>query len=257
MSKFYDTSSLLLLYDFSEPIVFSSISLKELEEIKTSNHKSEEVRSQARRILNALNDNAIKHETIIYNNSMLKPIEKANLDINNDSKILATALYYKRSNPECIFVTNDLALKAIASCFFNKDNIQSIIPIEDTYTGYVEVAMSDEALAEFYNNLNQNKYGIKTNQYIVIRNADGEVVDKMCWTGSTFRPVKYYTFCSHYLGEIKPKTGDIYQVLAMDSLVNNQITLLKGAAGTGKSMLAMAYLFNQLYKHKIDKIIVF
>ena len=43
----------------------------------------------------------------------------------------------------------------------------------------------------------------------------------------------------------------------MDSLANNQITLLKGPAGTGKSYLSLAYLFSLLDKHKIDKIVIF
>ena len=59
------------------------------------------------------------------------------------------------------------------------------------------------------------------------------------------------------MGETKPKSQDIYQVFAMDSLVNNQITMLKGPAGSGKTWLALSYLFHLLGKHKIDKIIIF
>jgi predicted ribonuclease YlaK len=46
-------------------------------------------------------------------------------------------------------------------------------------------------------------------------------------------------------------------MLAADALSNNQITMLKGPAGTGKSYLAMAYLLHKLDRNKIDKIIVF
>ena len=56
-------------------------------------------------------------------------------------------------------------------------------------------------------------------------------------------------------GKIKPK--DEYQLIAMDSLQNNKITMLRGAAGTGKSYLALAYLFFLLEHHSIDKIIIF
>ena len=41
------------------------------------------------------------------------------------------------------------------------------------------------------------------------------------------------------------------------ALNNNQITMLKGPAGTGKSYLALSYLLNRLEKRKIDKIIIF
>ena len=56
-------------------------------------------------------------------------------------------------------------------------------------------------------------------------------------------------------GTIKPI--DPYQELAMDSLKYNQITLLKGPAGTGKSLLSLAYLFKLLEENKIDRIIIF
>jgi len=45
--------------------------------------------------------------------------------------------------------------------------------------------------------------------------------------------------------------------MAADSLLNNQITMIKGPAGTGKSYLAVGYLFYLLEKGKIDKIIIF
>ena len=43
----------------------------------------------------------------------------------------------------------------------------------------------------------------------------------------------------------------------MDSLVHNKITMIKGRAGSGKTHLSLGYLFNQLEKDRIDKIIVF
>ena len=51
--------------------------------------------------------------------------------------------------------------------------------------------------------------------------------------------------------------GDVYQLLAADSLQNNIVTMLCGKPGSGKTYLAFGYLFNQLEKHQIDRIIVF
>ena len=45
--------------------------------------------------------------------------------------------------------------------------------------------------------------------------------------------------------------------MAVDSFVNNKITLIKGPAGSGKSFLSLSYLFHLLEINKIDKIIVF
>lgn len=45
--------------------------------------------------------------------------------------------------------------------------------------------------------------------------------------------------------------------MVFDSLVSNQITMIKGPAGTGKSYIATGYLFHLLERNKIDKIIIF
>ena len=45
--------------------------------------------------------------------------------------------------------------------------------------------------------------------------------------------------------------------MVADSLINNNITMIKGPAGSGKSTLALGYLFHLLDKGKISKIIVF
>ncbi|MDV3428511.1 MAG: PhoH family protein [Bacillota bacterium] len=49
----------------------------------------------------------------------------------------------------------------------------------------------------------------------------------------------------------------MYQLLAVDSLVNNQISLINGPAGSGKTYLSLSYLFSLLDKGSIDKIVIF
>ena len=56
-------------------------------------------------------------------------------------------------------------------------------------------------------------------------------------------------------GKVKPI--DPYQELVLDSFKHNQLTLVKGPAGTGKSLLSLAYLFRAMEKGDIDKIIIF
>lgn len=210
MKKFYDTSSLLLLENFDEPFIISSITLCELEEIKTSNRKDEEVRATARKILHLLDINEELYTIKTYNSSMLKPIVKKNLEINNDVKILATALECAKAE-DLIFVTNDLSLKMLAKLFFTNDKITSIITTEDEYVGYKHFYFSDEGLNMLYSDLSDNEpYGLNINEYLIVHNEDGDIVDKLCWTGETLRPVKYYTFSSRHIGDLKPKPGDVY-----------------------------------------------
>lgn len=260
MIKFYDTSSLLLKATslHEEPFVISSITLQELENIKSSGRKDLETKHNARLVLNYL-DNHDNYTIHIFTNSMLQPIEEMDLEISNDMKILATAIDYDKfvQPDETIFVSNDIALKNIANLYFGSDMIQSICEEEiDPYCGYKDVIMSDEQLNEFYTN-QQNTYDLKVNEYLIIRNQEGEVIDRFCWTGEEFDRLKFKSFRSRWFGEVRPMKDDVYQMLAADSFSRNNITMIKGPAGTGKSYLSLAYLLNQLEYHKIDKIIIF
>ena len=264
--KFYDTCSLLLktnhLFDEEDvKVVISSISLQELEDIKTANNKDAEIKYSARKLLNILNENPEAYEIWIFKEEMLKPIIEKGFDyINNDLRILACAFNYDYTQhpDETIFVTNDLALKAIANCFFGEDSIESVNEEQlDQYTGFKEIQLSDQELSDLYSNLNYNWFDLYINEYVIIKDCGGSLVDRLCWTGETHRRLNYKDFQSHWFGSIRPIKGDTYQMLLADSLANNQITMVKGPAGSGKTYMSLGYLMYQLENHKIDKIIVF
>ena len=94
------------------------------------------------------------------------------------------------------------------------------------------------------------------NEYLFIKDSTDKIIDKYYMRNNKLISLKDYpTFNSKMLGETKPR--DAYQWAAMDSLQRNTITLLRGAAGTGKSYLAMSYLMSLLDEGKIDRIIIF
>ena len=121
--------------------------------------------------------------------------------------------------------------------------------------------MTENEMSDFYSTLLDGSYNKKlkllTNEYLNIVDKNNKIIDTYCWTGEYFRSIKYINCKSEYLGDLKPIKGDIYQAMALDSLATNKITMLKGPAGTGKSMLSLGYLFHCLEKNKIDKIVVF
>lgn len=255
---FYDTCSLLLkannLFDNNdERIIISDVSLKELEQIKTASNKDFDVKYSARKLLHTLDANPDKYEVIIFQEHLTDRL--TDLPASNDSRILACALEAAEVYPDMVFCTNDLALKAIAHVLF--DNVISIEEESENYSGYKEIYLTDEELAKFYTCCNKNPYDLLINQYLLIYNKEKELIDSGCWTGTSFRHLSYDNFNSNWFGQIKPIKGDIYQALFADSLTNNQITMVKGPAGSGKTFLSLAFLFSKLNKGDIDKIIVF
>ena len=262
--NFYDTSSLLLkantLFEDNEKVIISSITLTELEEIKTSRNKDNDVKYATRLLLHKLEENVGSYEVIIYTTKMLEPIEEKNLPINHDTMILGCAIWCDTYlYPDSVtFCTNDIAQKNIANLFFGTDSISSVRRgLDDDYVGYKEVYMNDEEMGVFYSHLNYNIYCCHINEYIIIKNENNEVVDKMKWNGQSYVPIVYGNIDSYQLGKIKPYKDDPYQAIVLDSFIKNKITLIKGPAGTGKSYLSLGYLFHLLSNHKIDKIIIF
>lgn len=195
--KFYDTSSLIILRDeiFEEEnysrFGISSITLKELESIKTSADKDSEIKYAARRLLNKLNENFDKFDLVIYKPEMLEPLKEKGLDTYaNDMKILASACYYdKNYHPdETVFVTNDMNLYAISNLFFGDDSIETVGYFEeDYYKGYFDITLSNDQMGEFYSNPQDNPYNLKIGEYLIVRNSDKEIVDKLVWTGNGYR----------------------------------------------------------------------
>lgn len=112
-------------------------------------------------------------------------------------------------------------------------------------------------MAYLYENPSINHFDLMVNEYLIIKDCGGAVMDRLCWTGETHRRLNYKEFYSHYFGPVRPVKGDTTQMLLADSLANNQLTMVRGPAGSGKTFMSLGYLLHLLEKHDIDKIIVF
>lgn len=261
--KFYDTCSLLLkanhLWDEDCHIVLSSITLEELEHIKTSINKDPDVKFAARKLIKELDEHYGEYSVVFWNNELMLELADKSLPTTNDSKIIICALnWFNKLQPEdqMTFITNDICCKQIAHLVL-QCNIESIAEDAYNYDGYKEVVMDDDEMAEFYSNPTTNIYELYINEYIIVKDKDGNIVDKLCWTGEGYRHLTYNSFKSDHFGTVKPMKDDVYQALAADSLENNRITLIKGPAGTGKTYLSLGFLLHKLERNKIDKIVVF
>ena len=261
--KFYDTCSLLLkanhLWDEDCHIVLSSITLEELEHIKTSINKDPDVKFAARKLIKELDEHYGEYSVVFWNNELMLELTDKSLPVTNDSKIIICAVnWFNKLQPgdQMTFITNDICCKQIAHLVL-QCNIESIAEDAYNYDGYKEVVMDDNEMAEFYSNPTTNIYELYINEYIIVKDKQGNIVDKLCWTGEGYRHLTYNSFKSDHFGTVKPMKDDIYQALAADSLENNKITLIKGPAGTGKTYLSLGFLLHKLERNKIDKIIVF
>lgn len=255
MTKFFDTCALLSLqekvYGDNEIFYISSITLQELERIKTSYSKDEETKYKARKALHLLVEHEGNYQVIIYDNDWDNGILNRGIQLNDDARIIYTA--YK-THPEAMFITDDLSCKMIASKIFRlnvefkKDNV-------DNYTGYKEVILSNEELANFYSVIlpnDKNIYNLMVNEYLLLK-IGNQCVDIYKWNNKYIK-VNHRNIESKMFGKIVPK--DEFQKMVIDSLYNNQLTVIRGRAGSGKSLLGLSYLFYLLERGQIDKIVM-
>lgn len=242
--KFYDTCALLKLQDkaFNEPFAISSVTIHELDNIKESRAKDPSVKYAARNVSRLLKSHIGQFKTVRYNNAMMPP----ELDDEPDNRIIACA----NTIDGVKFITDD------ANCFLTATEIfgldaEFVDDEDDDYTGFIKLTFNDKELADFYSNPHINKWNVLQNQYVVIN--DG--VDVRKWNGLEFVALKEKIPKTLQFGIIKSK--DVYQRMAIDSMYTNRLTMIKGRAGTGKTLLALATLWAMLEKHDIDKVVVF
>lgn len=249
--KFYDTNALLKLLDdvLAEHFAISSVTLEELEDIKSSKTKTEEIRYKARKVVHILDENRDKYDVVVYTDSHEDIINSYGIDKNNDNKICACAKELSYNN-DIIFVTDDICCSVIAEEIFGLTVEHAKSADKHMYKGYQKVEMSEEEMAYFFSNLDKNIYDLKINEYLIISNIDKSNVYK--WNGQEHVPVMPISFKSDNFGTIKPY--DNIQMCACDSIANNQITMLYGRAGSGKTLLPMAYASAMMDKGKYNNI---
>lgn len=260
---FCDTCSLLHegseLFNNLNFFYISNLTLKELQNIKTSSSKDPQIKWRARKLIHLLANNKDKYEIINYQNNWDEQLKNYPvLSDNIDSRIILTALHLQQQKAQKVkFYTQDFFCEQIAAAVGL--DVNYIKEEDSTYRGYIFVQYnSDDELADLYQKIYDYKDYFKmfNNEYILIKDKNGQIIDKYKKVFHQLRRVPdFISFDSKMLGKVKPK--DEYQLLAMDSLQSNKITMLRGAAGTGKSYLSLAYLFSLLEHHSIDKIIIF
>ncbi len=239
---FYDTNALLKLgekiYSTDEKFCISSVSLRELEDIKVSSRKDEEVKQRARNAIRLLDEHEDKYTVVTY---------EGRDDLSPDEKIIQCA----KCIANVVFVSDDISCRHIARNVYGLKVEKAVDDKMDDYKGYVDIQLNDNDLASFYENPNVNTYNILTNQYVLIRDTSGNIIDQVKWDGESYVRVMAKPFKSNMFGTLKPL--DPIQSIAMDSIASNDITVLYGRAGSGKTTLPLNYIMQQIEKNKIKK----
>lgn len=129
-----------------------------------------------------------------------------------------------------------------------------MIKLAQNYCGYKVIPDDDETLSRLYSEKSTNWFGLIENQYLLVVDGDGNVIDRLKWQDGKHKPVYRKPVESQALGKIKPKNPE--QELAIDLLMDNTTTIkvLSGGLGSGKTFLACCCAFQMMQESKFDKI---
>lgn len=255
--KFYDTCSLLTLLDdaFEERFICSYKTLQEVENIKTSARKDEDVKYRARKLSHLFDENTEKyHISEIPYYTIIDTMTAFGLEVTPDNIIVTTAYLESKNNDGMVFCSEDICCKNIAKTVY-KLNVESVKhEPDDGYKGFKEVTLSSDEMAYFYEHLQENNYELLINEYLIIKDEIGNVVDKWKYTVNGFTRVCDITERSKHFGKIKPK--DEYQACVIDSIESNPVTVISGKAGSGKTLLSLATIMKMLEKGLYSRVTI-
>ena len=233
---FYDTNAVLELQNkiFDQHFYISSVTLEELEKIKTSSRHDETVKYKARKILHLLDEYTDKYDVVMYQNVIGDIINEKLIEITPDSKIVACCSFIQNLIPcdqQLVFCTNDIACKMIASKIFGL-HVESVGEKENIYKGYRVIKGSSEQINTIMGNMDLSDWNI--NEYLIIQNTDDNSEKEMRFDGEKFVALKLPP--SKYI-----KAKNSLQRCALDILNNPDITIaaILGGYGSGKSFISL------------------
>ena len=250
--RFLDTNSILTDCTDISNVLISSKTLEELENIKTSSHKDNDIKYKARVAVRAIREQ--KPEIVVVQKSDYDKIEELGLEITNDNLIIASAWRYSQENT-IVFLTHDVLCSLIAKTYFGLDVEELKIKNDNVYKGYRVVQPTDEELSQVYSKDNcENIFGCLVNEYVIINDSDGNFCDVVKWTGEKYATLNTKPFKSRAFSNVKPL--DEIQRCAFDSIVTNDITVLYGRSGSGKTTIPLSYIMSNVENQKYKKCVI-
>lgn len=252
MKKFYDTCAILTDCSDLTDVCLSSKSIEELENIKTSANRDADLKYKARMAARAIKEQ--KPQIIIVTIDDRETVADKGLEITNDNLIIACAA---RVNEPIEFYTEDYLCGLIASAYFGL-TVRSVgdRKADDVYMGYKTAKPTDEELSQVYSKDNcENIFDCLVNQYVIIEDGDGNFCDVLKWTGEKYCNIFNRNIKTLAFGD-KIKAKDVYQRMAIDSLITNTMTCISGHAGSGKTLLSLICAMHLIETGKYDRLVI-
>ena len=256
---YFDTSAILANGKLlNKESYVSHFVVSELEEIKNSSSKDEQIKANSRAATRAL----IANPKCLTYNLDLQKIERIRksrkwLPDNMDGRIIAEAiLLQKMTGANICFWTADYNMKLFAEAedFYINFVSQECILNKEPWCGWGKYYPSTDEMASLYSNPQVNTLGAKTNEYCTVFEGS-DLKDILRWDGNNYTKLNYRSFKSALGSKVEPRNTE--QKMLFDLLQNRSIPikLCLGRFGSGKSYLMLAHALNLIQKGEFDRIV--
>lgn len=257
-----DTSALLHWPDINEiNISISPLTVSELENIKTSEKYSQEIKFRAREAVRLIIGSE-KVDTIVTDNKRIdKLLKKYNFlsDINDHRIICAAELAAIDQGYDIEFMTCDatqyifaLRMPHLSASYLGTQ--ESTRENED-WCGWGKYYPNEYEMSVLYSDPQMNILKCRTNEFAKIYEGS-ELKDVLFWNGQEYKRLKYKDINNPYIGEvIRPR--NLEQKMAMHLLQdpNIRVKLLTSAWGGGKTLLALSYALERVHHGDYRKLV--
>lgn len=246
-----DTNILMAVEDYSalveslqSPLILFEV-LSELDGLKSAQGTKG---FQARRAIRKIKEN---YKNFIFSDSRNFIGENSN-QLKTDDVLIEVAKKLQKENNEPVLYTNDISmeLKALSQGI----KVENYYSIKEVGLGHKTVNLSEKEddVILYLSSLGRD---LEIGEYLIVMNYE-RLHSVYIKTGETSydKIDKDISFGNNY-GKIFAK--DPYQLIAMDAMLNQQLVVLTGKAGTGKTLLALSKLLMDLETGEIDKIVIF
>jgi predicted ribonuclease YlaK len=98
-------------------------------------------------------------------------------------------------------------------------------------------------------------FNLKENQYFLVNDASGEVIDKYCFQNGELRQVLFCKLGGSFTGAIKPRNPQQACLFDMLKDKTSKIKLVTGRFGSGKTMAMATAALELIERGKFDKIV--
>lgn len=228
-----------LFADFEgDNLIILSTVIEELDNIKTREGMPG---FQARRAIKAIKKYS-KNFTFLFENS-----DTGFSDKKADNVIINAA-----ADSGSTLLTNDINVQLKAQEYFGIEPAFYNQQKKTINSGYHQIEVTTKEFQEQKFDLPELPYGM----YLLIKTKeDNSVKVYKSFGEGQFEAVVPQKLGCNYLGAISPR--DPFQICAIDSMIEDNFSIITGPAGSGKTLISLTYALREIQSHKRRKLIIF